>query len=222
MSQLNNYIFKLLISLSTICGFNTNAELDPNGWPQSNGGSDSNKFINFNQINKQTIPKLTKAWEFNSNERDITDTVQTTPIYVANLVITVTVDGTINALEPSTGKLAWTRKLPWHSARRGLASSANRIYIPTPSETHEIDPKNGLTLQTFSAGSKVPPILHDDKIYIAETSSVSAFSITTGKKIWSRSLEKMGHALEYGRVSLMILETIFSLSSPQTIHYTKI
>jgi outer membrane protein assembly factor BamB len=151
------FLFFIIILTSTIIDASS-AQYD--NWGQSNGGNHATRNSTLKRINKDNIKNLAETWIYHSNDRALYDTVQTTPIYVNNLIITATITGKIIALNPTNGQEVWKTELPWHSARRGMSSFGEYIYITSPNETYELNSNNGKINKRFNAGSKVSPIIH--------------------------------------------------------------
>jgi glucose dehydrogenase len=182
------YVMVLIALLNNVCFAIVE---DYNNWTNSNGGYNATRNSNLQNIDKSNINKLIKTWQHNSGDLNLYDTVQATPIFINNLLITVTVNGNLIALNPENGKKVWIKKLPWHSGRRGMTSIQDNIYISTSNETYEINSKNGQIIKTFEGGSSLPPIVNNGKIFIAQPiGGITAFDKETGEKIWNNALIK--------------------------------
>ena len=163
-------------------------------WNHSSGNHEGHRFSNHDQINTKNISNLNQAWVFNTNKIDKQNVVQATPIFIDNKIIIVDIYGGLYALNPQNGNKIWEIKLSSPVGRRGITSADGenpKIYVSTKRSVFEIDAKTGILLQEFKSGlSLLPPIVTDDKIFIATLKNgVKAYSLKSSKMIWSYSLE---------------------------------
>ena len=84
-------------------------------WTHYGGNAASHKYSPLDQINKDTIGKLTVAWRWTSPDNAVVEANPTarpggyadTPLMVKGVVYTVTSLGQIAALDPATGQTKW-------------------------------------------------------------------------------------------------------------------
>ena len=164
-------------------------------WLHSSGNYEGHKHSIHKQINKKNISNLNIAWDFNSNQINGRNVVQTTPIYIDNKVITVDVYGGVYALNPKNGSIIWNIKLKPPVGRRGITAISGKnpkIYISTKEYVIELDARNGNILKKFKTGlSLLPPIIDEDKLFVATLKNgVKAFDLNNTELLWEFSLKK--------------------------------
>jgi quinoprotein glucose dehydrogenase len=98
-------------------------------WRAYGRDAGAQRFSPLNQITRQNVATLQRAWTFDTGSRDL----QVTPLVVNGLMY-LTGGSTVFALEPESGKLAWRFDASGAVARRGVAwwpgdsSTAPRLY----------------------------------------------------------------------------------------------
>jgi quinoprotein glucose dehydrogenase len=84
------------------------------GWPQYGRNQEGTRYTPLNQINRDNVAYLRKAWEYHTGDfSDGSDgrpetTFQATPILVDGVLYLATVYGRVIALNPETGAEIWT------------------------------------------------------------------------------------------------------------------
>ncbi|MBP0941579.1 membrane-bound PQQ-dependent dehydrogenase, glucose/quinate/shikimate family [Pseudomonas alliivorans] len=109
-------------------------EVAGNEWVAYGGTQSGQRFSSLDQINPQTIDKLSVAWEYHTGDLRDADkdageyTFEATPLKVNNRVYVCTPHNEVHALNPESGKLDWkytpekTRSyLQQHQTCRGLS-----------------------------------------------------------------------------------------------------
>ena len=84
-----------------------------NNWIRSNGGNFSNKFSNYDQINKLNIKNLNLLWKYEGNKNIIfkknwKNNVETNPIFFEGLIYLTTPYKEVIAIDALSGKLVWS------------------------------------------------------------------------------------------------------------------
>ncbi|MEE5150320.1 membrane-bound PQQ-dependent dehydrogenase, glucose/quinate/shikimate family [Pseudomonas alliivorans] len=110
------------------------AEVAGNEWVAYGGTQSGQRFSSLDQINPQTIDKLSVAWEYHTGDLRDADkdageyTFEATPLKVNNRVYVCTPHNEVHALNPESGKLDWkytpekTRSyLQQHQTCRGVS-----------------------------------------------------------------------------------------------------
>jgi quinoprotein glucose dehydrogenase len=194
----------------------TPGELTPaNGWPpasdaarwiRSNGGSTSNRYMAFNEINKQNVKRLTQAWIYHSG--DGSSNIECNPIFVDGLLYIPTAGREMVALDGATGREVWRfapekqgNGLEDVPARRGLiywpgdAQNPPRVIITMGTWIYALDPKSGKPVTSFGqngraslpgGGSSVAPVLYKNSlIYPGFANNVYAYDVRTGAPLWT-------------------------------------
>ena len=169
-------------------------------WSTSAGTNLSERSFYQDQLNKQNVNKLAILWEYNSGYTRPDDTVQATPIFTGDHLITVSVQGHLISLDPKNGKENWSVKLDKPVGRRGLTYVEDRgnglggIYVASGEFILHVDQRDGSTIKTFDSGvSVLQPFVFDDSLLVATiTAGVKSFDVRTGSKKWETRLTKNG------------------------------
>ncbi|MEO0368294.1 MAG: PQQ-binding-like beta-propeller repeat protein, partial [Pseudomonadota bacterium] len=151
------------------------------GWEYYGGDAGGNRYSNANQITRENVTNLTKAWEFDTqafNGREHAknrSAFENTPILVEDSLIVCTQFNDIIALEPDTGKERWRfnpkvdlEARPANGYKcRGVAywqsttatpeqHCASRIFTGTgDSRLIAVDAKSGKLCEGFGDGGQV-------------------------------------------------------------------
>jgi glucose dehydrogenase len=91
-----------------------------NEWPAYGGDSEGTRYSRLSQISTANVSKLKLAWQYGvksansdgSTANRIVSSTEAVPIMAGGLLFTPTVDHSIVALEPETGKEVWKYDLP--------------------------------------------------------------------------------------------------------------
>lgn len=160
-------------------------------WERSGGNNRSHQYSSLSQINEKNIKNLEVAWVYKSGYIDRAQTVQTNPIIANNLLITSNLDGFVIAINSINGKEVWRKKLPSPVARRGLTFHDNSVFVPTSNGIYILNVENGnVNKKIGDSLTYLPPIVTNNKIFVANlNSTVQAYSIS-GDLIWTLSLAK--------------------------------
>src|ERR687894_686911 len=108
-----------IVGLITLRYFTATSHVDLSGggiadWPQYGRNQEGTRYTPLNQINRDNVPYLEKAWEYHTGDfSDGSDgrpetTFQATPILVEGVLYLATVYGRVIALNPETGAEIWT------------------------------------------------------------------------------------------------------------------
>ena len=173
-------------------------------WPTYHGNLGGNRFTPLDQIGKENIGHLAVKWAFRVRGAE---NLESTPI-VANGVMYVTTGNQCYALDASSGREIWHYKRPLTTGQigdsaeginRGVAILGDRVFLVTD-DSHLIalhrvtgallwDTQMADSKQHYGATS-APLVVND--LVISGTSGgdegargfVSAYSATTGKRVW--------------------------------------
>lgn len=173
-------------------------------WNRSHGNYSSDKYSSDSQISTSNIQNLKLAWIYHSGDTPShKDTVQSNPIIIDDTLITTTLNRRLIGLDPQSGKMKWSLKLPLfhYVGRRGLASYEKTIFVPVDvgvvavdSLTGKVNKKIGKDGLFGSEFSLVPPIIYQNKsiIIINASGSIESFRLSDGRFEWKTSLQKDG------------------------------
>ena len=194
----------------------THDQLTPaNGWPpassyrqwtRSYGNSASNRYVTFDEINKQNVSRLTQVWTYHSGDGKAN--VQATPIFVDGLLYLPTSGNRMVALDAVTGEEVWSftpekqgNGLEDVPARRGLIywpgdkGNAARILFTMGTWIYALDPKTGKPVSSFGrngrvslphGGSSVPAVIYRNVlIYPGFGTGIFSYDVRTGEKLWT-------------------------------------
>jgi quinoprotein glucose dehydrogenase len=191
-------------------------ELTPaNGWPpasiyktwtRSYGSSTGNRYVTYDEINRQNVSKLTQAWIYHSGDGNAN--VQCSPIFLDGLLYCATSGNCMVALDAATGREVWRYKpekqgngLEDVPARRGLiywpgdTDHPARIIFTMGTWIYALDPKTGQPVASFGqngrtdlppGGSSVPAVIYKNVlIYPGFSTGVFGYDVRTGAKLWN-------------------------------------
>jgi len=194
-----NLCFYLFIFLFIFFYYNKSLskELNDIQWKISAGNNYSHRFFSGNQINKNNIKHLSKLWTFNSGSTSKSQTVQSSPIFIGDQLLLVTLAGELVSLSPINGQLLWKKKLDKPLGARGFTYHESRdadisgIYIASGKKIVQLN-KEGIVKNYFlTETSLLQPFLDEKNLYVATLKhGVQAFDLKTKNKIWSTSLFK--------------------------------
>ena len=208
-----NLYFYLFIFLFIFFYYNKSLskELNDLQWKISAGNNYSHRFFSGNQINKNNIKHLSKLWTFNSGSTSKSQTVQSSPIFIGDQLLLVTLAGELVSLSPINGQLLWKKKLDKPLGARGFTYHESRdadisgIYIASGKKIVQLN-KEGIVKNYFlTETSLLQPFLDEKNLYVATLKhGVQAFDLKTKNKIWSTSLFKDNVNADY------LTHTLFS------------
>ena len=164
------------VALSTAAGRAAGKDDKNHDWPAYAGDKGSTKYSPLDQINKETIKNLRIAWRQSSvpdelkasfpNARGNTNW-QNTPIMADGLLYMSSAVGTVVALDPSTGKVAWF-DVPPHDAGKAPATTAStrgvaywengndsRIFAMNGSNLIALNAKTGKRYPDWGTGGQI-------------------------------------------------------------------
>jgi len=165
-------------------------------WSHSNSNYKSEKFSSLKSINIENLSNLEVAWEFKSGFiTETNNTVQSTPIFTGRSVITVSLDGSLLAINPETGIEIWRTKFAKPVARRGIVYtnfSKPTLFISTGEGvvavnemTGEIDKTVGKEGFFGAELSLLPPVITDSSVIVAHNwTGIKSYDLKTGKEKW--------------------------------------
>lgn len=173
-------------------------------WFTSAGNYNSSKYSNLNQINKENVNQLENIWVYNNGfkpnkKKNNYLNNQATPIFTGKNLIVSSLDNSLIALNPETGKERWRIKLDGYLlAKRGFTYHNGNIFVPSSNgiyivkdETGELNTevgKNGVIGSELNNLSLVPPIIHENKIFTIFLTFITSHDISTGKLLWKKEL----------------------------------
>ena len=166
-------------------------------WETSPGNAAAHRHFPGTQFNVDTVSGLSMLWRFDSGDGVKFDTVQATPVFTGQFLVTVTARGDVVALEPATGDVVWRRSFATPVGRRGITahtdqSGAKLLFVPAKDGIHKLDANTGKSLGLMTSGlSLLQPVVMNGQVFVATLKEgLKAFDIQTGDQIWHRPLEK--------------------------------
>lgn len=181
------------------------AGTDANNFLHTNGNYGQTRYYPAQQINRETVQDLVKAWSFKT---DVKETMETTPIVVNGVMYVTTAFNHVYALNAKTGKELWEYKHKMGPIttyccgpnNRGVFPYGNMVYLGTLDaklvalnaktgkqvwETQIADPELGYS-------ETMAPTVVDGKVLIGTNGGeygirgfVKAFDAKTGALLWT-------------------------------------
>ena len=174
-------------------------------WERSNGGNFSNKFTNFEQLNKQNINNLEVLWKYNSVndhfiKRNWMNNVEVNPVFYDGIVYFTTPYKEIIAIEAISGKVIWKFNSLKKIDARGILFWLNDqnpkkscLFVPIRDVVFCIDPKSGKKVNSFGMKGfiktgtvRAAPVVWKNKLIVAslDTLKIKAFNLPSGDFAW--------------------------------------
>tara|TARA_Y100001970_G_scaffold292370_1_gene433426 strand:+ start:256 stop:2496 length:2241 start_codon:yes stop_codon:yes gene_type:complete len=194
-------------------------DIELNKWERSNGGNFSNKFSNFEQLNKLNIKKLDVLWQYNTSNYNFKknawkNNVEINPIFYDGIIYFATPYKEIIAVEALTGNLIWK----FHSLKkidaRGMLFWLNKkdpknscIFVPIKDVVFCINSKTGKRLKSFgndgyinSGVVRAAPVVWNNKLIVATLDSlkIRAYSLPFGELLWEIPIHPINKNFEGG------------------------
>ena len=181
------------------------AESDANNFLHTNGNYNQTRFYPAEQINRENVDKLERAWSF---KMEVTDSLETSPIIVDGTMYVTSSFNHVYALDAKTGKEKWHYKHKMGPIttyccgpnNRGVFPYGGMLYMGTLDaklvaidaatgkkvwETQIADPELGYS-------ETMAPTVVDGKVLIGTNGGeygirgfVKAFDATSGKLLWN-------------------------------------
>jgi quinoprotein glucose dehydrogenase len=174
-------------------------------WTRSQGDNGARRYSTLKQITKENVTTLRPAWTFHSG--DGAANIQCTPIVVDGLLYAPTPGRAIVALDATTGREVWRKKMeavtrprPQDTpARRGLVywpgdrENAPRILFGCGDWIYAVDPKTGAAISNFGQNGRTPidtgatasgAVFQHVFITTGITGDIYAYDVRTGKSLW--------------------------------------
>jgi alcohol dehydrogenase (cytochrome c) len=189
-----------------------NATSEPENWLTYYGTYDAQRYSRLEQINKDTVKKLSPAWVFQAGTAGLqagasTYSFEASPLVVEGVMYTSGPDGKLWAIDAVTGEELWRYKhaspydvsLCCGNVNRGVAVGHGKVYLYTlnahlialDAQTGELvfDTVNG-DVRAGESGS-VAPLIVKDKVIVGSAGGefglrghLDAFDAQTGERVW--------------------------------------
>src|SRR5690242_3340097 len=134
------------------------------GWSEYLGGPDSSHYSPLKQVNARNVKQLEVAWSYDTGD-EISYTF--CPLVVDNIAYVAAKQGSLVALDASTGKELWVYQFPSGGRFSGIAGQrgANyweskdrtdrRILVTSSGMLYAIDARTGKLVETFADHGKL-------------------------------------------------------------------
>jgi alcohol dehydrogenase (cytochrome c) len=189
-----------------------NATSEPENWLTYYGTYDAQRYSRLEQINKDSVKKLTPAWVFQAGTAGLqagasTYSFEASPLVVEGVMYTSGPDGKLWAIDAVTGEELWRYKhaspydvsLCCGNVNRGVAVGHGKVYLYTlnahlialDAQTGDLvfDTVNG-DVRAGESGS-VAPLIVKDKVIVGSAGGefglrghLDAFDAQTGERVW--------------------------------------
>ena len=189
-----------------------NARSEPQNWLTYYGTYDGQRYSQLDQINKDTVGKLTPAWVFQAGSTGLhsgasTYSFEAAPIVVEGVMYVSGADGYVWALDAKTGEELWRYKhaspfdvsLCCGNVNRGVAVGHGMVYLATlNAHLVALDARSGERVWDVTAGDvragesrTVAPLLVKDMVLVGSSGGefgtrghLDAFDARTGERRW--------------------------------------
>jgi quinoprotein glucose dehydrogenase len=133
-------------------------------WSEYLGGPDSSHYSPLKQVNKGNVNKLELAWEYETGD-DVSYTF--CPLVVDNIAYVAAKQGSLVALDATTGKELWIYRFPGGGRFSGIAGqrganyweskdrSDRRILVTSSGMLYSIDARTGRLVESFADQGKL-------------------------------------------------------------------
>ena len=165
-------------------------------WTRSYGDNSSAKFSSLDQINRENVADLERAWEYGG--QGTVGEIQSTPIYTGRHLIFPDGSDRIVAVDPENGAVFWTFDPGIaQPARRGLVYSENaksgsgEIYFTAAGRVMGLDENTGRPLKAFGKDGisvgyelRAAPVLSSGLLIVSSMKpAIHVFDVATGKLV---------------------------------------
>ena len=133
-------------------------------WPVT-GGVESTHYSTLTQINRKTVAKLEKAWQFDSGDEFEGSEMECNPLVLDGVIYATTPRLRVVALDAATGKMLWdfdahkSETLKGKKRSRGLTywgdGEARRIFVGVDSYLYAIYAKTGQPVSEFCENGRL-------------------------------------------------------------------
>jgi len=181
------------------------SDSDANNFLHTNGNYAQTRFYPAEQINRENVGNLKRAWSF---KMDVTDSLETSPIIVDGTMYVTSSFNHVYALDADTGKKKWHYKHKMGPIttyccgpnNRGVAAYEGMLYMGTlDAKLVALDAKSGKKVwetqiadPELGYSETMAPTVVDGKVLIGTNGGeygirgfVKAFDTKTGKLVWT-------------------------------------
>ncbi len=135
------------------------------GWEVYGGGADSIRYSALNQINRDNVKQLERAWEYDTGDAFDSSEMQCNPIVVDGLLYATSPKLRVFALAAATGKEVWSfdphggAPVTGKVRSRGLTYWADgddrRIFVAAGYWLHALDARTGKPVEGFGKAGRI-------------------------------------------------------------------
>lgn len=133
-----------------------------------------------------------RVWSFSKESNHPTNTVQAPAQIYKDTVLTVDLDGFVNALDLVSGELKWSKKIGKPPGRRGFYINEDNglMYINAGRSLYVLDTKNGDLKNKIKIGFSIvePLVLEGDAIVFDTRGNIQRINIEEEDLVWNLSL----------------------------------
>ena len=189
-----------------------NARSEPQNWLTYYGAYDGQRYSPLDQINTETVRRLTPAWVFQSGSAGLhagpsTYSFEAAPIVVDGVMYVSGWDGWVWCIDARTGQELWRYKheVPYDTSlccgnvNRGVAVAQGKVFVVTlNAHVIALDATNGRCVWDATYGdvragesATVAPLVVKDKVVVGSSGGefgvrghLDAFELETGRHAW--------------------------------------
>ena len=189
-----------------------NARSEPQNWLTYYGAYDGQRYSPLDQINKETVKRLTPAWVFQCGSVGLhsgksTYSFEASPLVVDGIMYVSGWDGWVWALDARTGSMLWQHRtasafdvsLCCGNVNRGVAVAEGKVFVTTlAAHIIALDAETGKKVWDTTYGdvragesATVAPLIVKDMVIAGSSGGefgnrghLEAFNRETGERVW--------------------------------------
>ena len=165
-------------------------------WHRSHGDPHNTRYARLDQITRENVHRLRKAWEYRSGDGE--GSVQGNPVIVEGTIYTATAGEHLVAIDAATGEEKWRFKPGGIPAHRGMVywpgegEHAHRLLFTSGASLWALDPDTGEPIAAFGDGgrvrsgeSRVAGAVYEGVLVLPLfLRDVAGYDVITGERLW--------------------------------------
>ena len=169
---------------------------DNNDWFRSHKNYASNKYVFFDQINKDNIKNLKEVWAYDLGPIKKNKNVEANPVFFKDKLYFPNLKNEIICLDAATGLEVWkvkfrSNRLAYRGLQIDLFKGKYSLYVSSFRGVHVLDLKTGKKIFKFKKTKSIlPPVITNTSVIVSSFSELMSFDKKTGALKWKISMQK--------------------------------